>query len=72
MKIHASKTLAPPAHITRLDIDPFGDDFLTMPYPYHETMREAGEVVWLDTYGLWAFTRYQPVKAGLSDWENFI
>ena len=72
MKIHASKTQTPPAHVTRLDIDPFGDDFLTMPYPHHETMREAGEVVWLDSYGLWAFTRYQPVKAGLSDWQNFI
>lgn len=68
----STATTTPPDFVPRLDIDPFGDDFLTSPYPYHEQMREAGEAVWLDSYGLWAFTRYEPVKAGLSDWENFI
>ncbi|HCP76552.1 MAG TPA: cytochrome P450, partial [Pusillimonas sp.] len=50
----SSSTTTLPDSVPRLDIDPFGDDFLTMPYPYHEQMREAGEAVWLDSYGLWA------------------
>lgn len=56
----------------RLDIDPFSDDFLNMPYPYHEQMREAGPVVWLEPYQLWGVARHEPVKAGLNDWQSFI
>ncbi len=56
----------------RLDIDPFSDDFLTNPYPYHEQMREAGPIVWLNSYGLWAVARHDEVRAALHDWENFI
>ncbi len=31
-----------------LDVDPFDDAFLTDPYPFHERIREAGPVVFLD------------------------
>ncbi len=56
----------------RLDIDPFSDDFLNNPYPYHEEIREAGPVVWLSPYGIWAVGRHEHVRAGLNDWQNFI
>lgn len=56
----------------RLDIDPFSDDFLASPYPYHEQMREAGPVVWLEPYQLWGVARHEQVRAGLNDWESFI
>lgn len=56
----------------RLDIDPFSDDFLNMPYPYHEQMRAAGPIVWLEPYQIWAVARHDEVKAALNDWENFI
>jgi len=56
----------------RLDIDPFSDDFLTMPYPYHEQMREAGPVVWIEPYQVWGVARHAEVRAGLNDWESFI
>jgi len=55
-----------------LDMDPFSDDFLTDPYPYHEVMREAGPVVWLEKYGVWAVARYQQARSVLMDWQNFI
>ena len=35
-------------------LDPFADDFLAAPYPFYEELREAGPVVWLERYGLWA------------------
>ena len=66
------KHKAPDASVPSLDIDPFSDDFLTNPYPYHEKMRDAGELVWLESYGIWASARHETVRAGLNDWQNFI
>jgi cytochrome P450 len=53
------------------DIDPFGDDFLTDPYPFHEALREAGPVVWLDRYGVFAAARHADVQTALQDWRTF-
>jgi len=36
------------------DIDPFALDFLEDPYPYHHDLREAGPVVWLEKYCIFA------------------
>jgi len=52
-------------------LDPFADDFLAEPYPFYEELREAGPVVWLERYGLWACARHAEVQAVLSDWETF-
>jgi len=57
--------------IPALDVDPFDDAFLTNPYPFHEAIREAGPVVWLESYGIFASARHAEVVAGLSDWETF-
>jgi 4-methoxybenzoate monooxygenase (O-demethylating) len=52
-------------------VDPFADDFLAEPYPFYEELREAGPVVWLERYGLWACARHAEVHAVLSDWETY-
>src|ERR1700747_2591583 len=52
-------------------VDPFADDLLAEPYPFHAELREAGPVVWLERYGLWACARHAEVHASLSDWETF-
>jgi cytochrome P450 len=52
-------------------IDPFADDFLAEPYPFHAELREAGPVVFLERYGLWACARHAEVQAALSNWETF-
>jgi len=54
-----------------LDLDPFDDAFLTNPYPFHERIREAGPVVFLDGYGIYASARHAEVTRGLSEWETF-
>jgi 4-methoxybenzoate monooxygenase (O-demethylating) len=51
--------------------DPFADDFLRDPFAFHEELREAGPVVWLERYGLWAMARYAEVHEALRDWETF-
>ena len=53
------------------NIDPFSHAFLNDPYPHHETMREAGPVVWLERYGIWAMARHQEVRDALTDWQTY-
>jgi hypothetical protein len=52
-------------------VDPFSSEFLANPYPFHEELREAGPVVWLDRYDIWAMARHEEVRACLMDWETF-
>jgi len=52
-------------------LDPFADDFFAAPYPFYAELREAGPVVWLERYGLWACARHAEVQAALSDWQTF-
>src|ERR1700761_3821192 len=52
-------------------VDPFSHAFLENPYPHHEAMREAGPVVWLEHYGIWAMARHQEVRAALTDWQGY-
>jgi cytochrome P450 len=53
------------------DIDPFSDEFLADPYPFHEQLREAGPVVRLTRYDCWAVARYEQVSSVLNDWQTF-
>jgi 4-methoxybenzoate monooxygenase (O-demethylating) len=52
-------------------VDPFSRAFLLDPYPHHEALREAGPVVWLEQYGIWAMARHQEVRDSLTDWQTF-
>jgi cytochrome P450 len=51
--------------------DPFGHEVLADPYPFHERMREAGPVVYLERYRVWAMARHAEVTDALSDWKTF-
>jgi len=39
-----------------LDIDLFSDDAIADPYPRYEKIRNAGSVVWLERYDMWAIS----------------
>jgi 4-methoxybenzoate monooxygenase (O-demethylating) len=52
-------------------LDPFADDFLRDPFAFHTELREAGPVVWLEHYGIWAMARYAEVHDALRDWETY-
>jgi hypothetical protein len=47
-------------HAAVSHVDPFSDEFLGDPYPFHEVLRETGPVVWLERYG----SKYPPAKPG--------
>jgi 4-methoxybenzoate monooxygenase (O-demethylating) len=52
-------------------VDPFSRTFMHDPYPHHQAMREAGPVVWLEHYGVWAMARHQEVRDALTDWQTY-
>jgi cytochrome P450 len=52
-------------------VDPFSHAFLRDPYPHHEVLREAGPVVWLEQYGIWAMARHEQVRDALTDWRTY-
>src|SRR6478609_2011884 len=57
--------------IPTLDVDPFALDFFADPYPTHELLREAGPVVYLDKWNVYAVARYAEVHAVLNDPATF-
>ena len=61
-----------PVGVPCVEIDPFSDEFLTNPYPDHERLREAGPVVWLSKYGIYATARHVQVREVLSDHATYI
>jgi 4-methoxybenzoate monooxygenase (O-demethylating) len=59
------------ATVPSSDLDPFSDAFLDDPYPAHAALRDAGPVVRLERYGVWASARHDTVRAVLLDPEAF-
>ncbi|MGD6741828.1 cytochrome P450 [Streptomyces sp. BH106] len=58
--------------VPTLDDDPFGHRILTDPYDFHARLRDAGPVVRLPRYGVYAMGRYEHVHASLQDWKTFV
>ncbi len=65
-------TTTPPTHLPVMEIDPFSPEFLADPYPDHERLREAGAVVWLSKYEIYATARHEQVRAVLNDHDTYI
>jgi 4-methoxybenzoate monooxygenase (O-demethylating) len=57
--------------IPSLDIDPFCQAFFDDPFPAHAALRDAGPVVYLPRYELFAIARYEHVQAALTNWRDF-
>jgi 4-methoxybenzoate monooxygenase (O-demethylating) len=53
------------------EVDPFCREFFENPFPAHDELREAGPVVRLSRYDVWAVARYLQVHAILNDWQTF-
>ncbi len=51
--------------------DPFGHEVLEDPTAFHAELRDAGPVVHLTRYDVYAFARYAEVHAALVDWQDF-
>ena len=60
-----------PSGIPGLDVDPFAIEFFENPFPTHEALREAGPVVHLDKWNVYAVARYAEVHLVLNDPPTF-
>jgi cytochrome P450 len=56
-----------PSGIPVLDVDPFAIEFFENPFPTHAALREAGPVVHLDKWNVYAVARYAEVHRVLND-----
>ena len=57
--------------VPTFDFDPFSREFFDDPYPAHEAMREAGPVVWIPRYQVWAMARHDDVHTAFNDWQTY-
>ena len=55
------------AAVPHLGVDPFSIEFFDDPYPTHQLLREAGPLVYLDKWKIFAVARYEQVHAVLHD-----
>jgi cytochrome P450 len=54
------------------DLDPFSPEFRSNPFAAYALLRECtAPLVWLPQYSIWTVSRYEPVRAVLSDWKRF-
>jgi 4-methoxybenzoate monooxygenase (O-demethylating) len=53
------------------DLDPFSAEYFADPYPAQNALRDAGPVVRLTRYNVWAVARYQEVYDVLNDWRTY-
>ncbi|GAA3850908.1 cytochrome P450 [Streptomyces coacervatus] len=62
---------APAFSLPTSDADPFAAEHLAQPEPLHQQLRQAGPVVHLTRYNVYALARYREVHAALVDWQTF-
>lgn len=54
-----------------MDDDPFGHDILEDPHEFHRRLRDAGPLVYLSRYDVYAMGRFDQVRRSLNDWQSF-
>jgi cytochrome P450 len=53
------------------EIDMFGPEAISDPRPYDTMVREAGPVVYIPQYDVWATGRHDPIEQMMRDWKTF-
>ncbi len=64
-------TTTAPCPLPTSPADPFDLDLLEDPLAFQADLRDAGPVVYLEKYGVYAMGRYEQVRAALTDWQSF-
>ncbi|MEU2001715.1 cytochrome P450 [Rhodococcus sp. NPDC019627] len=62
---------APAPTLPVSDADPFALGVLEDPLPFQAQLRDAGPVVYLSRYDVFAMGRYEQVHTALTDWQSF-
>src|SRR5699024_7673021 len=54
-----------------LDVDPFDEEVLSGPHHMHSLIRDAGDLVYIPSYEIFAVARYSAVRETLENWQDF-
>src|SRR4051812_13006215 len=57
--------------VAELDLDLWTEEAILDPHPLWRQLRDAGPVVRIPSYDLWALPRFLEVKEALANWEVF-
>lgn len=60
-----------PRNLPTSDVDPFSHEVLESPTGFQAELRDAGPVVYLTRYDVYALGRYEQVHAALINWQAF-
>lgn len=55
----------------RSDADIFSEEVMASPYAVFRELRDAGPVVYLERFDVFAVARYEEARHVLGDWESF-
>jgi cytochrome P450 len=64
-------TWSPDMTTSRLEYDPFSDEFKADPFPVYDWMREEAPVFYSEKWNWWALSRYEDVRAAAIDAQTF-
>ncbi len=67
-----SEGVALDPRIPVLDLDPYADEVIDNPYPFQKALRDAGPVVWLKQYGVYATGHFETAQEAFSDETRFL
>lgn len=67
----ATRRTMPAPDVPIVDFDPYSEEVLTDPYGYYEELREAGPLVWLREYEVYAVGRHEQVTRILTDPKTY-
>src|ERR1700756_324675 len=67
----ASSTTTNPPEPTRMEFNPYSDDFFDNPYETYRWMRDEAPVYYSDRWNFYALTRHKDVVAAHRDWKTF-
>lgn len=56
---------------TRVEFDPYSDDFFRHPYEIYKRLRDEAPVYYNEKYDFYALTRHEDVSAAFRDFETF-
>lgn len=71
-KAMMEKSLNTSQDLQRLDIDPFCEAFLSDPFSYYQSLRDAGPVFWLDAIGAYGVARFDEATHVLKNHDVFV
>lgn len=71
MTAHPTTASALDQSVPVVDVDPFSEEILAGPHHMHSQIRDAGELVYIPKYDIYAVARYSSVRETLENWQDF-